>query len=91
MRLSFHLAGPRPVAEVVLSRRNLLALVHKLEMPGSARTLETDTDTPAGWTLRVRCEDDAEHYQHRGWPPPGRMHPDTEQFIASRQEDPTDA
>jgi hypothetical protein len=87
VRLTLQLSGQRPVAEVVLSRRNLLALVHKLDMPGSARTLETDADAPARWKLRVRGENDAEHYHHRGSRPPGRMHGDTEQFIADRAQD----
>jgi hypothetical protein len=67
------------VADVVLSERNLRALLHKLVMDGSARTLETD-DTPEGWRLRVRCETNADHYGMRPFPP-GSMHPDTEREI----------
>lgn len=72
--------------EVVLSRRNLLAGLHKLDMPGSYRELQTDDgDDPR--VLRVRFEDDADHYAHPDRRAPkiaGPMHPDTEKFIASR-------
>ena len=60
--------------EITLSRRNLLALLHKLDMPGSARTIVK----PCGAV--VRCESDVEHYGERGFPA-GKMHPDTEAYI----------
>ncbi len=52
------------VAVVTLSRRNLLTLLHKLEMRGSARTL-TNSDCYLNFaptdqlTLGLRAEDDA--------------------------------
>lgn len=63
--------------EVVVSRRNLRAGLHKLDMPGSARELQS-TDGPPGALLRLRFEDDAEHYKTRA---PGLMHPDTERSL----------
>lgn len=82
--------------EVTLSRRNLLALLHKLDLPGSTRQLENrycyedGVETP--WhpdedqsvlprtTLVLRCEDDDEHYAKRP-DRPGPMHPATERFV----------
>lgn len=75
------------VVDVTLSQRNLLTLLHKLDLPGSARTLKTDSNVPAGCRLRVRAEDDRKHYQQRGWPPPGVMHPATEAFISEAEDD----
>lgn len=84
--------------EVTLSRRNLLALLHKLDMPGSTRQLENtdcyedgvqtpfspgEDETPPPTTLVLRCEDDDEHYARRVLGP-GVMHPDTEQFVQNR-------
>ncbi|KAB2850607.1 MAG: hypothetical protein F9K44_04385 [Hyphomicrobiaceae bacterium] len=73
---------------MTLSRRNLLALLHKLEMPGSARTLMTDYDCPEGWSLVVRSEPDDEHYGARA-EPPGPLHPMSEIFVrlAASDED----
>lgn len=71
----------RTVARVHLSRRNLLALLTKLDMDGSACTIFTDYDTPDGVRLVVTAEDDDEHYADRV--PPGPMHPQTEADIAS--------
>lgn len=81
--------------EVTLSRRNLLALLHKLDMPSSARQIENNdcyedgvqTSSALGedrtispTTLVLRCEDDDEHYAKRALGP-GVMHPDTERFV----------
>ncbi len=90
--------GERRV-EVTLSRRNLLALLHKLDMPGSTRQLENtdcyedgvptssslgeDQAPPPATTLVLRCEDDDEHYARRALGP-GFMHPDTERFVRER-------
>ncbi len=78
-------------AVVVLSRRNLLSLLHKLEMNRSARTITsgngyrvTQDGTPRiahDIELIVKSETDAEHYGERPFPA-GAMHPDTEAFIA---------
>jgi hypothetical protein len=75
--------GPGAVA-VTLSRRNLLALLAKLELQGSARTLISRNAYVGGECARihlvVRAESDDDHYAERGFPP-GRMHPLTERFI----------
>lgn len=62
-----------------LSRRNLLSLLHKLDMEGSQRTLiQYDKQ---GRTLWVVAEDDDEHYAGRR---PGEMHPETEAFVREK-------
>lgn len=53
---------------VVLSERNLRALLSKLSLPGSACTIYTDR-------VYVSAEPDDQHYQGRT---PGMMHPATE-------------
>jgi hypothetical protein len=76
----------RPYAAVVtLSRRNLLSLLHKLDLPGSFRAI-TNTDVeidgafaPA-FSFGIAAEDDGEHYAKRD-DPPGPMHPQTEAFV----------
>ena len=60
---------------IILSRRNILSLLHKLDMPGSSRTLIA----PA-CAFAIRVEEDEAHYAGRQ---PGPMHPDTEEFIRS--------
>ena len=60
---------------VALSRRNLLALLHKMEMPGSERTIIKPT--PTGQVI-VSAVTDEEAYRNRA---PGPMHPATEAFI----------
>jgi len=65
---------------VTLSRRNLLALLHKLEMPGSHRRIIKPT--PAGNVL-VSVITDEEAYRNRA---PGPMHPDTEEFIVQMEK-----
>jgi len=56
---------------VILSRRNLLALLTKLDMPGSQRTIYKDS-------VYVTAEDDVKHYGDRQ---PGPMHPMTETMV----------
>ncbi len=58
-----------------LSQRNLLTLLHKLEVPGSAATL--NKPTPDGYVL-IHAVPDEVAYRDRE---PGPMSPDTEQFI----------
>jgi len=60
---------------LTLSKRNLLTLLHKLEMPGSQRTIIKPT--PEGRAI-VSVISDEEAYRNRA---PGEMHPDTETFI----------
>jgi hypothetical protein len=61
--------------EVVLSRRNILSLLHKLEMEGSERTIIK----PNG--MAVRVESDEAHYADRPCGA-GPMHPETEEFVS---------
>ncbi|MDQ2912252.1 MAG: hypothetical protein M3T56_03245 [Chloroflexota bacterium] len=71
------------IVRVVLSRRNLRALMAKLDgsPPVSACTISYDTRD--GVTLFVTAEEDAPHYQNpeRDVPAPGPMHPDTEERL----------
>ena len=57
---------------VTLSRRNLLTLLAKLEIPGSSRTIIKPDGT------YVIAEPDELHYQGRV--PPGPMTPETEEI-----------
>lgn len=63
------------VIRVRLSRRNLEALLHKLTMPGSARTITAQIN---GYHLVVVAEESGNHYVGRE---PGPMHPATEAFL----------
>lgn len=73
-----------------LSRRNLLTLLHKLDMPGSARTITNRYIYVDGVLVNaicvIKCENDFEHYGERG-EAPGTMHIDSEEFIANPPED----
>ena len=64
---------------VTLSKRNVLSLLHKLEMEGSKRTLTRECDDGK---LVVKVEPNAEHYGTRQ---PGVMHPKTEEFVRLRE------
>lgn len=57
---------------IVLSRRNLQALLAKLDQPDSARTLLGGADARG---VIVRAEDDDEHYADRD---PGPVSPETQ-------------
>jgi hypothetical protein len=79
--------GPCREVRVVLSRRNLLSLLHKLDMEGSNREIhnndcfEDGKQCPINGTLLIlNCEDDDEHYSKR-LAGPGMMHPETETFV----------
>lgn len=66
---------------LVLSRRNLLALLHKLDMPGSKRTIVKCLPVQGKTTLvEIRAEEDQGHYEELGHTP-GKMHPLTEKYI----------
>lgn len=85
MKLDLH----DDIVLVVLSRRNLLALLHKLHLPGSARTLICGDNNLNGEPARdlvlvVQVEDDEQHYGTR-LEPPGPMHPATERALALEQ------
>lgn len=91
-----NLEGERRV-EVTLSRRNLLALLHKLDMPGSARQIENNdcfedgVQTP--WypgekqlsglsrTTLVLRSEDDDEHYAKRAAGPGLMHPETERFV----------
>ena len=64
--------------QVTLSRRNLLALLHRLEMADSATIIKPSGDI-------IVAETDEIHYRNRP-KGPGRMHPDNEQFVADMEE-----
>ena len=69
---------------VTLSKRNLLALLQKVDDPCSGRTLVSGNAYRAGARaddvqLTVCCEPDERHYADR--PPPGPVHPKAEAFI----------
>jgi hypothetical protein len=88
LRLRLGEDGLPHVALVTLSRRNLLALLHKLDMPGSARMLEnTDVEIDGryaeGFHFVIHAEDDPEHYRAR-IEPPGPLHPQTELFVSEQ-------
>lgn len=86
--------------EVVLSRRNLLALLHKLDMPGSARQLENNDCWEDGRqtpyypgeelgsdlprTVLVLRCEDDEEHYGKREAGPGAMHPETEAFLVER-------
>lgn len=67
---------------VRLSKRNLQALLTKLDHEWSAKTITRSFED--GITLVVIAEDDDTHYGKRQ---PGTMHPDTEKDIASAREE----
>jgi hypothetical protein len=79
------------VLVVTLSRRNLLALLHKLDWPPSARTITNgdryrDGKPVDDVLLVLQAQEDAEHYARR---PEARrpMHPYTESFIGEHDAD----
>ena len=92
MRLEFKTYdGPQPKhdgatqVEIALSRRNLRALLAKLDQQGSACRLESIDAYVHGQraidvVLVVRCESDEEHYNHplRTAAKPGPVNPGTE-------------
>lgn len=72
---------------VTLSRRNLLALLHKLDMPDSAQTISNKDIFVNGeqaeyddYTLVIHSEPDDKHYAKRALGP-GVMHEETERFV----------
>jgi hypothetical protein len=61
---------------VALSQRNLLSLLHKLQMPGSVCAVIKGDGTV------LVAEPDELHYRGRT---PGEMHPETEKFVAEME------
>jgi hypothetical protein len=94
-----NLEGERRI-EVTLSRRNLLALLHKLDMPGSMRQIENNDcwedgmQTPwlpaevAGSSLPrtslVLRCEDDDEHYAKRLVGPGVMHPETERYVQER-------
>jgi hypothetical protein len=85
MRADLHIGSVEGgLVLVTLSRRNLLALLAKLDEPASWRTIAggyvyCDEELVDGVTLAVRSEPDELHYADRE--PPGPMLPSTEASI----------
>lgn len=67
---------------LILSRRNLLALLHKLDKPGSHRQIVKKTSKEF---ISVMAEEDAEHYAQTDLPIPGIMTEDTEVYIKAHE------
>jgi len=65
---------------LILSRRNLLSLLAKLDghPPDSACIIGGGTDALGFF---VKAEEDDVHYADRGYPKWGEMHPDTEEAM----------
>jgi hypothetical protein len=94
-----NLEGERRV-EVILSRRNLLTLLHKLDMPGSMRQIENNdcwedgVQTPflpgekqfcdLQRTLLVLRCEEDAEHYAKRLAGPGPMHPATERFVQER-------
>ena len=71
---------------VKLSERNLLAMLHKLVMPGSRREIIKWSEDQPGLPseqVAIHVATDEEVYGDRL---PGEMHPDTELFVAAMRE-----
>jgi hypothetical protein len=78
-----------PTITVVLSKRNLLALLHKVDQEWSRKTITNDFIWLEGELLPVNTVDfniivepDSEHYSGRETP--GEMHHESEAFIAAQ-------
>jgi hypothetical protein len=83
-RIEFTAQSGRLLVTVTLSRRNLLALLAKLELPVSLRAISStnayaDGEPVDPVVMVVRAEPDAEHYRARN---PGPMSPITETLIS---------
>lgn len=66
---------------LVLSRRNLLSLLAKLDISWSARTISCAIEG-SNDPIYVTSEEDAEHYGTRI---PGEMHPETEAKLVEQK------
>lgn len=86
-KLELNAEGGTTHVVVTLSRRNLLALLHKLDMPNSSQAISNREIFVNGerpdyddYTFLIRSESDEEHYANRE-AGPGVMHPTTERFV----------
>jgi hypothetical protein len=64
---------------ITLSRRNLLALLQKVDLPPGQSACTIMQESEEGHIVSVTAEPDEVHYQGRT---PGRMRGDAETFIA---------
>lgn len=79
-------ARPRQdVVAVTLSKRNLLALLAKVDDPSSHKTIFKNFMDTAGFVLVVTAEPDILHYAPDGFPP-GMMADSAEDFIRAYEE-----
>lgn len=83
--MKFEIDVYRSVAEIKLSRRNLLTLLGKLDghPTGSGKTIAREAEN--GWRLVIIAEENPDHYGDR---PAGAMEASTERYI--RKHDPSD-
>jgi len=89
-----HLYGGRRQLLLTLSRRNLLAILHKLDMPDSAIRIDNgdcyvDGEPVEHFVFTLTAEDDETHYTHplrthKGYA--GPMHLETEAFIHGKRK-----
>lgn len=81
MRIDLSTAENEAKVRVVLSRRNLLALLAKLDErpPGSRVTLYAPNPVGVRLVVSVGAEEDDEHYQGRQ---PGPIHPSREEALS---------
>lgn len=66
------------IVTITLSRRNLLALLQKVDLPPGESHCMLVRVCDSGQRVVVRAEPDDVHYTNR---PPGAMRDDAEQFI----------
>ena len=85
----------KPLVQVVLSKRNLLALLHKVDQDWSQKTITNDYIYVNGELLPpevvdfvIIAEPDEEHYADRD-APPGPMIDRTEAFIVASTATPS--
>jgi hypothetical protein len=79
--MKFDVDSLHKIAEVKLSRRNLLALLAKLDghPAGSGKTIAREAEN--GWRINIVAEENPEHYGDR---PAGAMEAETERYIRKR-------
>jgi hypothetical protein len=79
--MKFEIDNVHRIAEITLSRRNLLALLGKLDghPEGSGKTIAREAEN--GWRLVIIAEENPQHYGDR---PAGAMEAATERYIRKR-------
>lgn len=72
---------------VTLSRRNLLTLLHRLDVPGEIQGRDSYLDgAPINFTVVLRAEEDEPHYARRP-EPAGPVTDHTDAFLAEHADD----